>query len=105
MRDTIITRAAELMSDRQLFVPDTAASAPPTTQASAVVTVKDRPSNQQCIQFADPWKARTTSSSNGNDAPTLDDNDDSTPNRRNGSDIGDIPFGLSPNTVLDRAEN
>ena len=93
------------MSDMQLFATDTVVSAPPTTQASEVVTFQDRPSNQQRTQPADPWKAQTTSSSSGHDAPTLSDNDNSTPNRRNGNDIRDIRFGLSPDAVFDRAEN
>ena len=105
MRDTMITRAAERMSDMQLFATDTVVSAPPTTQASEVVAFQDRSSNQQRTQPADPWKARTTSSSSGHGAPTLDDNDNSTPNRHNGSDICDIQFGLSPNAEFDRAEN
>ena len=100
-----VTRAAELTSDMQLLATDTVVSAPPTTQASEVVTFQDRSSNQQRTQPADPWKARTTSSSSGHDAPILDDNDNSTANRHNGSDICDIQFGLSPNTIFDRAEN
>jgi len=40
MRDTMITRAAELMSDMQLFATDTVVSAPPTTQASEVVRLR-----------------------------------------------------------------
>ena len=101
----MVTRAAELMSDMQLFATDTVVSAPPTTQASEVVAFQDRPSNQQRTQPVDPWKARTTSSSSGHDAQTLNDNDNSTPNRRNGNDIRDIQFGLSPDAVFDRAEN
>ena len=105
MRDTMITRAAACMSDLRLFATDTVASAPPTTQSSAVVMFKDRSSNQQRDQPVDPWTSRPTSSSSGHNAPPLDDDDDSTPNRRNGSDIGDIQFGLSPNVVFDSAEN
>ena len=87
MRNAIITRAAEIMSDMQLFATDTAVSTPPTTQPSEVVTFQDRPglvlpSNQQHNQFIDRWNARTTS---GHGAPTLDDNDNSTPNRHNGT--------------------
>ena len=104
MRDTTITRAAELMSDVQLFATDTVVFAPPTTQASEVVTFRDRPSNQQRTQPVDRWNARTTSSSSGHDAPTLNDNDNSTPNRRNGNGVRNIQFGFSPDAVFDRAE-
>ena len=63
MRDTMITRAAACMSDLRLFATDIVASAPPTTQSSAVVMFKDRSSNQQRDQPVDPWESRPTSSS------------------------------------------
>ena len=46
MRDTMITRATELMSDMQLFATGTVVSALPITQASEVVAFQGRPSNQ-----------------------------------------------------------
>ena len=110
MRNTMITRAAELMSDMQLFATvdvspqlqsdhdDSESAGGPNREITAEPT-------QRRDEPADRWAV--SSPATGHEHSTATEHEHSTYNDDT-SDRGyghDIQFGLSPNAVFDRAEN
>ena len=108
MRDTIITRAAELMSDMQLFATndvspqdnnDSESAGGPNRENTAELTQRrDEPANR--------WMR--SSHTSARDHALLDHDHNASTNNDDTSDRSesrDIQFGLSPSAVFDRAEN
>ena len=111
MRDTMITRAAELMSDMQLFAtvdasPQLRSDHDDSELAQDLGRENTAKPTQRRDEPADRWTVSSPATGHYHNASTdIDDNDNSTPTRHNGSESRDIQFGLSPSAVFDRAEN
>ena len=108
MRDTIITRAAELMSDMQLFATNDVS--PQENNDSESAGGPNRENTAELTQRRDepPNRWMRSSHTSARDHALLDHahnastNNDDTSDR---SESRDIQFGLSPNAVFDRTED
>ena len=105
MRDILVTRAAQQLSDMQLFV--TTDNQPRTHNGD---TKSDKPAQQQDLGLADRWAVRSPTTRHGPDrriepdASAPDKYNDTAPNG-NYSDDRYVHFGLSPHALFERAYN
>ena len=107
MRDTMITRAAELMSDMQLFA---TADAPPQLRSghddSELARDPDREDTAEPTQRRDEpvdrWTVSSPATGHDHNASTYNEYNDDTSDRSYGRDIH---FGLSPSALFERANN
>jgi len=107
MRDTMITRAAELMSDMQLFATvDASPQLRSDHDNSELARDLDREDTAEPTQRrdepADRWTVSSPATGYDHNASTYNDYNDDTSDRSYGHDIH---FGLSPSALFERAHN
>ena len=108
MRDTLITRAAEQLSDTQLFV--TTDNQPRIKGWQNPYGTKSDEPAQQCDEPVDRWAVRSPTTRHEPDRQiepdvSAPDKHNDTAHKDNYSDDRDIRFGLSLHALFERADN